>query len=116
MSWFLGGGISMVFVLVFGLVAIASAGRFAASPSTGRSGAMIGQGLAVLSAGAAGVLMDLTAVAFYIAGADPWPDAEQLIRIVATGFGESTAPGVLALSLVAVQSLLVAFGMRRLPA
>jgi hypothetical protein len=112
MVWFLGGGISMVFVLVFGLLAVASAGRFAWSPA-GRVDALVAQGVAVLLASGCGVLTDITAVVQNVTSHEELAADPQLHLILLVGLGESLAPAVLGLALIAVQALLVSLGLRR---
>ena len=47
-SFFLSGGFPMVFVLVFGLVAIAASTRFALQPAEGRVGALVAYASSVI--------------------------------------------------------------------
>lgn len=116
MTWFMGGGLSMVFVLVFGLMAVALAAWFAGSPGTGDVRSHVALGVAVLAASLCGVMTDLTAVATQVPANPEWAQSPDLAMILLVGLGESLAPGVLGFALVAVQALLVSFGLRRLPA
>lgn len=116
MAWFMGGGISMIFVLVFGLMAVASAAWFAGAPGRGEVRAHVALGTAVLAAAACGVLTDITAVCTYVPANPEWAQSPDLHLILLQGLAESLAPGVLGLALVAVQALLVSFGLRRIPA
>jgi hypothetical protein len=110
-EFFQAGGFPMLFVLVFGLVAIGSALRFAVSPAPGRAGPIAAYGAAVLCVSVAGTAFDLATVARYVAARQPTGD--ELLTVLVIGAGESMSPLVLGSSLVAVAALATAVGLRR---
>jgi hypothetical protein len=115
-SFFLAGGFPMVFVLVFGGVALASAGRFAMQPVAGGARSIVAYGAAVAFVSLAGLAVDLVAVAHHAVG-DPELVAEAggIGALALLGLGEALSPVVLGFALLAVTSLLTAVGLRRLP-
>jgi hypothetical protein len=113
MTWFMSGGIPMIFVLVFGLMAVAGGFQFARAPGRGDVRPHAALAFAVLCASVCGVLTDLTTVATQVPANPEWAESPDLHLILLIGLGESLAPGVLGFALVAVQALLVSFGLRR---
>lgn len=115
MSWLLKAGGAPSFVtVVFGLVALVAAARFAWRPEPGRLAYIGGLGLAVLFASLAGVAADLAAVAVNVAGNEAWASSPELPVIVLMGFGESMAPAILGFSVLSVVALVSAVGLRRM--
>lgn len=113
MAWFVGGGFPMVFIAVFGAVALAGAVRFALHPMPGRIGPVGAYGAAVALAAIAGVAVDLSFVARVASGEDI-PD-EMVVRIALMGFSESLAPAILGFAILSVVALVTAVGLRRMP-
>ncbi len=111
MTLFLAGGFPMVFVLVFGAVAIASAVRFALAPAGGGAGAVAAYAAAVLCVSVAGAAYDLARVCRYVQAQAPTGD--ELLTVLVIGAGESLSPLILGASLVAVAALATAVGLRR---
>jgi hypothetical protein len=114
MWFFLAGGFPMIFVLVFGLVAVAAAGRFAWKPEIGRLGHIAALCVSLGFASLAGVCTDLIAVSRHV----PEMDLEdgQLGLVMLVGLGESLSPAVLGFSLIAIVALVSAVGLRGMPA
>ncbi|MEQ1570115.1 MAG: hypothetical protein ABMA64_31060 [Myxococcota bacterium] len=108
MAFFLAGGFPMVFVTVFGLVALASAVRFALAPAPGRVGPIVAYGVAVALVSIAGALVDAGVVLRVVAQSE-----ENQATILLVGLSESLAPPILGFSLVAVVALVTAVGLRR---
>lgn len=114
MEWFVMGGFPMIVIVVFGLVGIVNAARFAWAPSPGRVGYLTALGLAVALAGVGGMATDLIAVSVQVPAHPEWVAESGLGMIVLQGVGESLTPVVLASGMLIAQSLLVALGLRRM--
>ncbi|GDX79019.1 hypothetical protein LBMAG42_08300 [Deltaproteobacteria bacterium] len=114
MEWFAMGGFPMIVIVVFGLVGIVNAARFAWAPGPGRVGYLAALGVAVALAGVGGMAVDLIAVSVHVPEHPEWVAENGLGMIVLQGVGESLTPIVLASGLLIAQSLLVALGLRRL--
>ena len=113
MSFFLSGGFPMVFVLVFGLVAIAGAVRFALAPAPGRIGPILAYSASVILVSLAGTAFDFVAVARYVATHD---DAQaELAQILVMGASEALSPVILGFSMTGIVALVAAVGLRRMP-
>lgn len=116
MSLFLEGGFAMLFVAVFGLVALVSAARYALQPVPGAERAIVAYGAAVLFVSLAGVAIDLDAVGTNVAAHPEWADeAGGLGLVVLVGVGEALSPAIVGLAVLGVVSLLLAIGLRRSP-
>ena len=113
MGWFVGGGFPMVFITVFGAVALLGAVRFALQPRSGRVAPVVAYGAAVALAALAGVAVDLSVVARVASSEEIASDLRA--RIVLAGVGESLAPAILGFSILAVVALVTAVGLRRMP-
>ena len=111
MTLFLAGGFPMVFVLVFGAVAIGSAARFALAPAGGGARAVAAYCVAVLCVAVAGAAFDLVTVSRYVQANQPTGD--ELLTVLVIGAGESLSPLILGCSMVAVAALATAVGVRR---
>ena len=110
------GGVPMVFVVVFGLVAVLAAARFAYAPGDGRFGHLVALCASVAAASLAGCAADLMAVAVHVSGNEEWTSSPDFPVIVLMGFGESMSPLILGFGLVAATAILSAIGLRRSPA
>ena len=108
---FVAGGLPMLFVLIFGLVSIGAAARFAHSPDPGRLGHLVALGVSVIFAALSGVCVDLIMVCQH---APAMAAPGELGAVVLAGIGESLSPAVLGSSLVAVTALIAAVGLRRM--
>ena len=111
MRFFVEGGFPMVFVTVFGAVALLSAIRFALHPAHGRVAPIVAYGLSVALIAIAGFCVDLAFVCRYVARSDD-PDAT---AILIQGLAESLAPPILGFAVLSAVALVTALGLRRLP-
>lgn len=116
MEFFRAGGFPMFLILVFGLVAVVNAARFAWAPGPGRVPYQVALGLTILFAGLGGTAVDLMTVAMHVPNNPEWANDPQVGLIVLMGFGESMTPTILAFGMLIAQTLLVALGLRRLSA
>jgi len=115
MSWFVAGGFPMVFVTLFGCVAVADAARFAAQPAPGRLDPIKAYGVAVALAALAGVAVDLSVVARFVANDPELSVPGTFGPAVLAGIGEALAPAILGGAVLSVVALLSAVGLRRMP-
>lgn len=114
MEFFQAGGFPMFLILVFGLVGLVNAARFAWAPGPGRVPYQVALGAAILFAGLGGTAVDLMTVAMRVPANPEWAADPQVGLIVLMGFGESMAPTILAFGALIAQALLVALGLRRM--
>lgn len=110
------GGVPMVFVVVFGLVSVLAAARYAYAPGDGRFGHLVALSGSVVAAAIAGCAADLMAAAMHIADNEAWTSGPDFPVYVLMGFGESMSPLILGFGLVAATAVLTAVGLRRSPA
>lgn len=115
LHFMLEGGVPMVFILVFGLVALIAGGLFLGRPAQHKLGFLRWMSAATLFATLTGILSDLGAVFTKVPSNPEWSHSPDVSLIVMTGLGESTRPGTLGFSLLALVALLVAVGYRRMP-
>lgn len=113
MDFFVMGGFPMVVVVVFGLMGVASAARFAWAPGPARLPYLVALGAAVLFAGLGGSAVDLLAVSQHITGTPELAESPELLLYILTGLGEAMAPTILAAGILIAQALLTALGLRR---
>lgn len=117
MAWLMvAGGAPMVVIVVFGLVALFGAARFAWRPDRSQLPWLCGLGAAVFFSALAGVAADLAAVGINVSGNPELSGSDQLGLIVLAGVGESMAPAILGFGVLSLISLVSAVGLRRLPA
>lgn len=113
MWFFLAGGAPMLFVLVFGAIALIAAVGFAARPEPEKLGHLVALGISVLCASFAGVAADLLAVSVKLPGFLEVEGAPDFGVMLLAGFGEAMTPAIVGFTVVAVESLIVAVGLRR---
>jgi hypothetical protein len=113
-----GGVIPMSFILLFGVLALGSAFHFALRAERRTLGFVLGMSRAVVYTTLAATFADLGATCTTVArlGTQPDTDTRTLILIVIEGVGESTSPGIVGFSFVALTWMLVAVGQRRVDA
>ena len=115
MGWLMvAGGAPMIVIVLFGLVALFAAARFAYRPDRAQLPWLVGLCLAVLFSIPAGVAADLAAVAVNVPNNPELAESPQLGLIVLVGFGESMAPAILGFGLLLVVALVATVGLRRL--
>ena len=111
-----GGVIPMMFILVFGLLALGASFYFAVRPQRRSLGFITSMGLATLFATLAATAADLGATLY--AATKTWDLVDggplQAAHIVIEGFAESTSPGIMGFSFLALTAMLTAVGRRRL--
>lgn len=117
MTWLMiAGGAPMVGIVIFGLVAIVAAARFAARPTPGRMPYIGALAAAVFFSIPAAMAADFVAVTRAVSENPEWQSAENFKVIVLAGAGESLAPAILGFAVLAVIALVSAVGLRRLGA
>lgn len=112
-----GGVIPMMFILVVGLLGLAAAFYFAVRADRRQLGFIKSTSQAVLFATLAATAADLGATLYAASRAWEKPGDGQPVaaaRLIVEGFAESTSPGILGFSFLAVTALLTAVGRRRL--
>lgn len=112
-----GGVIPMMFILVFGLLGLAASFYFAVRAERRSLGFIKSMMQAVLFATLAATAADLGATLYAANHAWEQPgDGQpmQAAHMIVEGFAESTSPGILGFSFLAVTAMLTAVGRRRL--
>jgi hypothetical protein len=111
-----GGVIPMMFILVFGLLALGAAFYFAVRPQQRSLGFITSMAQATLFGTLAATAADLGATLYAASHAWEQPDggALQAAHMIVEGFAESTSPGILGFSFLALTAMLTAVGRRRL--
>jgi hypothetical protein len=114
MQWlFVAGGFPSYIIILFGLIAVASAIGFAVRPDYRKLPHLGSLCAAVLLSTLCGVAADLIAVSRYVEAHGETLGA-QLGEVLVIGVGESLAPIVLGFSLLSIVALVAAIGFRRL--
>jgi hypothetical protein len=107
------GGFPMWFVLLFGAVSLAAAGRFAYKPTRDKLGFIYGMSGATLLTTLMAICADLAAVGHHANERwDEWSDV--IVRVLLQGFAESMSPGIMGFSFLSLVALLLAAGATRL--
>lgn len=114
-----GGVIPMMFILVFGLLGLGAAFYFAVRGERQSVGFIRGMMQAVLFATLAATAADLGATLY--AANRAWERSGdggplEAAHLIVEGFAESTSPGILGFSFLALTAMLTAVGQRRLDA
>jgi hypothetical protein len=112
-EFFKEGGWGMWAILVFGLVAIGAAIRFAARPARQQMGFLGAMSLTTVLATLNATWTDFGAVFAALSDEKRIADA-QMTRIMWEGFKECTRPGAFGLGLLTIVSLLFAVGLLRM--
>lgn len=110
-----GGVIPMSVLLLFGAVALLSAFYFAIAANRRVEGFVTGMIRATLFTTLAATFADIGATFTAVTNAFQKPDAAplQVVAMLCEGIAESTSPGILGFSFVALAWMLVAVGRRR---
>jgi hypothetical protein len=107
------GGWPMWLVLIFGLVSLGTAARFAWQPSRSRLGFIYGISVATMFTSVMAICADLAAVGHSMnQNWDAWKD--EPARVLCQGFAESMSPGIMGFSFLSMVALLLAAGATRL--
>jgi hypothetical protein len=111
-----GGVPPMMFILVCGLLGLGSAFYFAVRAQRRSLGFIKSMSQAVLYATLAATAADLGATLYAAEKAweKPGGGPEHAAHMIVEGFAESTSPGILGFSFLAVTAMLTAVGRRRL--
>jgi len=112
MQMWIEGGFGMFPVLVFGLITIFAAGRYAIDGQTPRLRFVVAMSIVLLASMAHSMLSNVAAVFSFLQDPERAPDGE-LTRILFTGLMESTRPGALGGALLVLALVLVAVGVYR---
>ena len=112
-QFFLAGGVPMLFVVVFGLLAVAASVPYARRPGPGALGVVRALTAATTFSVLCATWSDLCAVFTKVPAHPEWVAESGLANIVMIGLGESLTPGVVGFALLSVTWLLVAVGARR---
>lgn len=112
LEFFREGGWGMYPVLVFGLVMLATAARYAWDFEPARLRFVVATAMVVIVSTAHAMLTDLAQVLWYVSEPERVPDAA-LTRTIITGLMESTRPGGLGGALLSLALVLVAIGVYR---
>ncbi len=112
MQMWIEGGFGMFPVLVFGLITIFAAGRYAFDGQTPRLRFVVAMSVVLCASMAHSMLSNVAAVFSFLQDPERAPDGE-LSRILFTGLMESTRPGALGGALLVLALVLVAVGVYR---
>ncbi|HEY5243402.1 MAG TPA: hypothetical protein VIJ22_18100 [Polyangiaceae bacterium] len=107
------GGWSMFAVVLFGLVALATAAFYAARPDARHEGFLKWMARATLWSILAGMCSDFATVFSVVCQIDDWNKRSQILF---EGSAESLSPGIMGFVLLSLTALLTAVGRRRLDA
>jgi hypothetical protein len=110
---FRNGGWSMFAVVIFGLVALATAAFYAARPDAKHEGFVKWMSRATLWSILAGMCSDFATVFDVVCQIDDW---NQRSKILLEGSAESLSPGIMGFVLLSLTALLTSVGRRRLDA
>lgn len=113
LDFFREGGWGMWPILVFGMVTVGAALRFARKPETGQIRFIAAMGLTTLVTTFHATWTDIAAVLGYLGQQEEMAEA-QFRQILIVGLKESTRPGTLGGLLLMLACLLVAVGILRL--
>ena len=113
-DFLLAGGYTMGIVLLVGAVMVTAAARFAVAADPQRLALVRALTWALAFAVVSGVAANLTMVCRAVVGTPEW--LANPLPILLTGFAESIAPVILGGAIASVSWILVAVGVRRMPA
>ena len=111
-DFFVEGGIGMWPVLIFGLVLVAAAARYAFTPHPIRLRFLAVVSILLVVVSGHAMIVDVAKVLSFVSGPERVPDAD-LARFLATGLKESSRPGILGGGILSFTLVLVAIGIYR---
>ncbi len=114
LEFFRAGGLSMIFVLLFGAMTFGAAIWFMRRPDARYVGMIRALSVATVFSVLSGITSDLAAVFTKVPGDPSWAHSPDMPLIVMRGLGESLAPAILGFSLLSLAWLVTAVGVRRL--
>src|SRR6185503_10758929 len=100
-------------ILVFGLLGMANAGRYAWAPGPGRLPYLGALGGVIGIAGVAGFAIDVMKVCLTVPSHPEWSKSPDVGLILVQGLGESLSPVVFATGFLLAHGLLIALGLKR---
>jgi len=112
MQFMMEGGFGMWPVLVFGLVGLVGAARYAWNPLRSRLPFVAAMAITLVSAAVHATWIGLGAVFHYLESPERAPDAD-VLRVLFAGLKEITRPGALGGVLLTLVLLVVAIGLHR---
>lgn len=107
-DFFLSGGVSMIFVLLFGGAAVGAAAMTITRPSARVQSALRSLSLATAFSSIAGVASCFAAVGYHVTGNPAWAQSPDLHLLLLTGVAESMSPAVLGFALLALAWVIAA--------
>lgn len=113
MDFFRAGGISMLFVLLFSLLTLGVAGRYAYRPLESTRALLQATSTTTLYAVAAGLATNLAAVFTKVPAHPEWSKSPDLHLIVMMGLGEALTVCIFGFTMLALSHMLLAIGLRR---
>ena len=113
LSFIRDGGAPILFVIAFGLWTLASSLAFAMQPLRARVSSLKWMHLVVLFSTLAGSVANVGAVFHYLGAGKQ--GAEDRVLVLLQGLGESMSTPILGFAFLALSSLGMAVGLRRLP-
>jgi hypothetical protein len=117
MLWLLkAGGFPMVFIVLFGAIALVASALFVRRPDERRLAFIRFMSRATLYSVGAGICADLASVFIHVVRTPEWARSPDMHLIVMEGLGESMAPGILGFTLLSLIAFLTALGARRVTA
>ena len=116
LNFFKAGGWSMIVVLLFGLLTLASAAAFMRKPEERHIGMIRGLSVATVFAILSGITANLAAVFSNVPSHPKWSQSPDLHLIVMAGLGEALTPCILGFTMLSLAWLVTAVGVRRLGA
>ena len=117
LTFFRNGGVSMFFILAFGLIALGAAGWYAVRAEKRTLGFIYGMSAATLFSVLSGTASDFGATWFYVSRMieKEGPTSSWQMPLF-EGLAESMSPPVMGFSILALVAMLVAVGRRRMDA
>lgn len=107
------GGFPVLFLLAFGLLAMAFAVRFATAPTQRVFRTTLALSAATLLTSINGIFAAFSAVAHHAPEYVKRHPGQSLAEVVLLGFGESMSPGILGFTLLSLIALILALGVYR---
>jgi hypothetical protein len=113
LEFFAEGGVAMFPVFIFALASIGAAARYAWRPDDRYIAVLRALSAATAFGSAAAVASCISAVMHHVPANPEWSKSPEIHLIVMVGIGESMAPAILGLGLLALAWVIAAFGLRR---
>jgi hypothetical protein len=113
-NFIVGGGWPMLVLIALTIPLLVTAAKFARNASPQGLSLIRTLTIAMVFIALGGVASDLAATAWHVADNPDW--LKDALPYLLGGFAESMGPAVLAFPLISIAWILVAFGVRRMPA